>query len=117
RALEIVLREIRCFQLRELASQDFFAREGAEVMLAKTNAAAVNLIEKSLHLHRGENAAAFERIDEDLAEVAAELHEETSGQRDTGRFDSRAARQLDVQNRKCDREAGVTIERLAEHRA
>src|SRR5579872_1455498 len=84
------------------------------MMLAQAHAAAVNTVEKFLQLDRRQHAASFKRIDDDLSESAAEFHEESAGQRDSNRFDTDTARNLDVQNRKRDRQPGVFVERLVE---
>src|SRR5579859_7383095 len=87
------------------------------MMLAQAHAAAVNPIEKSLQLDRRQHAPAFKRIDDDLSESAAEFHEKSAGQRDANGLDADPARNLDVQNRKRDRQSGVLVERLVQERA
>ena len=75
-----MLREVRRLELRELAAEDGAGGEGAKVMLAESNTAAVHLVEELLQLDGIEHAAAAERIDDDLAERAGELHEKSSRQ-------------------------------------
>src|SRR5438270_8810713 len=86
-------------------------------MLAQPDAASVDLIEDLLQLERRDDPPAVERIDDHLAEVAAELHEKAPRQGDPGGLGTDAARQLEIENRQRDRQPGVAVEHLAHQRA
>ena len=53
-----------------------------EVMLAETDTPAVHFVENLLQLDSRQYASAIERIDVNLAELAAQLHDEATGQGD-----------------------------------
>src|SRR5712692_4822414 len=103
--------------MRQFARQDFFGAERAQMMLAETDASAVDRVEELLQLDRRKNAAAVKRIDDNLAERAAELHQKAAWQRNARSFDAHSARNLDVQNGERGRQAGVLVESLVEKRA
>src|SRR5258706_12929352 len=86
-------------------------------MLAQPDASSVELIEQLLQLDRRHDPAAVERVDDDLSEGAAELHEKAAGQRDAGRLRADAPRQLEVEDRQRDRQSGVAVKHLADQSA
>src|SRR5216683_1363865 len=72
---KVVTRQVRRLQLRELARENLASRERPEVMLPQLHPAAVDAVENLLQLRRRQHASSVERIDDDVAKRAAELHE------------------------------------------